>query len=185
MRGEEIGNSLAYRAPNDTSVSFRQEAFLWRSLANLPRRPSTYKTFRTAELHRGSVVAFFATTASDGKTYPVEHFNLDVILSVGYRVNSRRGTQFRIWATDILRQHLAHGYTLNERRLQAEVSRLRELQAAVDVIGRVLSRTTRTSWGLRACMARNHHSLFANGDSGTLLTANARKRISSLRCLSG
>ncbi len=55
--------------------------------------------FKTGELERDSVVAVFATTATDGKIYQVEHFNLDAILSVGYRVNSLRGTQFRIWAT--------------------------------------------------------------------------------------
>ena len=55
--------------------------------------------FREGELDRQAVVAFFATTAADGKTYQVEYFNLDAILSVGYRVNSKRGTQFRIWAT--------------------------------------------------------------------------------------
>jgi hypothetical protein len=66
---------------------------------------------------RVAVVAFFATTATDGKTYKVEYFNLDAVLSVGYRVNSKRGTQFRIWATKLLRDHLLKGYTINERRL--------------------------------------------------------------------
>jgi hypothetical protein len=62
--------------------------------------------FKDKELDRNSVVAFFATTASDGKTYNVEHFNLDAILSVGYRVNSIRGTQFRIWANRVLKDYL-------------------------------------------------------------------------------
>jgi len=62
-----------------------------------------------------------------------------MILSVGYRVNSKRGTQFRMWATQVLRDHILKGYTLNEKRLQAQVTRQAELQAAVDVIGRVLS----------------------------------------------
>ena len=56
--------------------------------------------FAEGELERDSVVAKFATTAADGKTYQVEFYNLDVIISVGYRVKSKRGTQFRIWATD-------------------------------------------------------------------------------------
>ncbi len=73
--------------------------------------------FKTGELAKEAVVAKNATTASDGKTYPVEFFNLDAIISVGYRVNSKRGTQFRIWATSILKDHLARGYTLNQRRL--------------------------------------------------------------------
>jgi hypothetical protein len=78
--------------------------------------------FSQSELERASVSAFFAHTAADGKTYQVEYFNLDAILSVGYRVNSRRGTQFRIWATGVLRDHLVRGYSANERRL-AELRR--------------------------------------------------------------
>ncbi len=55
---------------------------------------------------RSSVVAKFATTASDGKTYQVEYYNLDVIISVGYRVKSQRGVQFRIWAASILKEYI-------------------------------------------------------------------------------
>ena len=76
--------------------------------------------FNDGELTRDSVVAFFATTASDGKTYNVEHFNLDAVLSVGYRVNSKRGTQFRIWATNVLRDYLLKGYALNQRMNRIE-----------------------------------------------------------------
>jgi prophage maintenance system killer protein len=100
--------------------------------------------FTTKELDRSSVVAVFATTAADGKTYQVEYFHLDAILSVGYRVNSKRGTEFRIWATHVLRDHILKGYTLNEKRLQAQVATLRELQAAVDIMGRVVSARTVT-----------------------------------------
>lgn len=60
--------------------------------------------FSEGELNRNSVVALFATTASDGKTYQVDYYNLDVIISVGYRVKSLRGTQFRIWAMGILKE---------------------------------------------------------------------------------
>ena len=60
--------------------------------------------FREGELDRSSVVAKNATTASDGKIYQVEYFNLDVIISVGYRVKSQRGTQFRIWANKVLKE---------------------------------------------------------------------------------
>ena len=59
--------------------------------------------FIEGELQSNSVVAKFATTAADGKTYKVDYYNLDVIISVGYRVKSIRGTQFRIWATNVLR----------------------------------------------------------------------------------
>lgn len=74
--------------------------------------------FKDDELDRNSVCANFAHTASDGKTYQVGYFNLDVIISVGYRVKSQRGVQFRQWATRVLKEHLVEGYTLNQRRLQ-------------------------------------------------------------------
>lgn len=68
--------------------------------------------FNEEELDKSSVVAKNATTALDGKTYYVEYFNLDAIISVGYRVNSKRGTQFRIWASKILKEHLVKGLSL-------------------------------------------------------------------------
>jgi hypothetical protein len=74
--------------------------------------------FKEKELDRDSVVAYFAATAMDGKTCSVEYFNLDAVISVGYRVNSKRGTQFRIWATSVLRDHLLKGYSMNDRRLR-------------------------------------------------------------------
>jgi prophage maintenance system killer protein len=74
--------------------------------------------FTEGELERSAVVAKNATTAADGKTYQVDFYNLDVIISVGYRVKSARGVQFRQWATRTLKQHLVDGYTLNQRRLQ-------------------------------------------------------------------
>jgi hypothetical protein len=75
--------------------------------------------YDTGELSPESVVAKFATTAADGKTYQVEHYNLDAIISVGYRVNSLRGTQFRIWATQRLREYLVKGFVLDDDRLKA------------------------------------------------------------------
>lgn len=67
------------------------------------------------ELKDFSVVAKFATTATDGKTYQTEHYNLDMIISVGYRVKSQRGIQFRIWANGILKDYLLKGYSINNR----------------------------------------------------------------------
>ena len=87
--------------------------------------------FNEGELERPAVVAKNATTAADGKTYQVEFFNLDAILSVGYRVNSREGTRFRQWATRLLRQHLTQGYTLNRQRLEANAA---ELEAALELV---------------------------------------------------
>ena len=88
--------------------------------------------FSAGELVREAVVARNATTAADGKTYQVEFFNLDAILSVGYRVNSRRGTQFRIWATQVLRDHLLRGYTVNQQRLEQLNQAVRLIASAAD-----------------------------------------------------
>lgn len=73
--------------------------------------------FSEEELDKNSVVANFATTASDGKTYQVDYYNLDVIISVGYRVKSKEGTKFRIWANKILKNYLLKGYAVNQKRL--------------------------------------------------------------------
>jgi prophage maintenance system killer protein len=93
--------------------------------------------FASAELDRPAVVAKNATTGPDGKTYQVEFFDLDAILSVGYRVNSKRGTQFRVWATRTLREHLIRGYTLNERRLRERG--FAEIEQAVGLLARTLT----------------------------------------------
>ncbi len=74
--------------------------------------------FEESELDRAAVVAESATTAADGKTYQVEYYNLDVIISVGYRVKSHRGTQFRIWATQRLREYIVKGFALDDERLK-------------------------------------------------------------------
>ena len=74
--------------------------------------------FKEGELKKESVWAKFAHTAGDGKTYQVDYYNLDVIISVGYRVKSLRGTQFRIWATDILKEYMQKGFALDDERLK-------------------------------------------------------------------
>jgi hypothetical protein len=74
--------------------------------------------FAEGELKSESVGANFATTAADGKTYQVDYYNLDVIISVGYRVKSHRGTQFRIWATQRLREYIVKGFTMDDERLK-------------------------------------------------------------------
>ena len=94
--------------------------------------------FKEKELIEKSVVRKFRTTAKDGKFYNVVYYNLDVIISVGYRVKSQRGTQFRIWATKILKQHLVEGYTINEKRLKKQEQKYLELKNAVNLIGNVV-----------------------------------------------
>jgi hypothetical protein len=70
--------------------------------------------FEEGELDQNSVVANFATTAADGKNYAVTYYNLDVIISVGYRVKSLRGTQFRRWAGGVLREYIVKGFAMND-----------------------------------------------------------------------
>lgn len=93
--------------------------------------------FKDGELDENSVCANFAHTAADGKTYQTRFFNLDAIISVGYRVNSRRGVRFRQWATRVLREHLTQGYSLDAVHL-AEHG-LAEVQQAIDLLARTLA----------------------------------------------
>jgi len=74
--------------------------------------------FSEGELKQDSVVANFATTAADGKVYQVDYYNLDVIISVGYRVKSHRGTQFRIWASGVLKEYMKKGFAMDDERLK-------------------------------------------------------------------
>lgn len=74
--------------------------------------------FKEGELERDSVVKEFLTTATDGKDYPTQFYNLDAIISVGYRVNSRRATHFRIWATGVLKEYMIKGFALDDERLK-------------------------------------------------------------------
>jgi len=138
------GEIVLYQAPDGSvKLDVRLERdTIWLSLnqmASLFQRDKSVisrhlrNVFREGELDRESVVAFFATTAADGKTYQVEFFNLDAIISVGYRVNSKRGTQFRIWATQVLRDHILKGYTVNTRRLQ-------ELQQTIHLVSTLVDR---------------------------------------------
>jgi prophage maintenance system killer protein len=140
---------------NSTSVEVRMDhETVWLSLnqiASLFDRDKSVisrhlkNIFNDGELNRPSVVAFFATTAADGKTYDTEHFNLDAILSVGYRVNSKRGTQFRQWATQHLRDHLIQGFTVNEKRLREHNDGVLRLKRAVEMLQGLKSSNTLTT----------------------------------------
>lgn len=91
--------------------------------------------FKEGELQKNSVWAKFAYTASDGKTYQVDYYNLDVIISVGYRVKSVQGTQFRIWATGVLRKYLMQGYSISrhlidlQENMDKRMSKIEDIQA--------------------------------------------------------
>ena len=86
------------------------------------KRPAITKhlsnIFKSGELDEDSTCSILEHMAEHGQVYKTKHYNLDAIISVGYRVNSTQATQFRIWATNVLKQHLIEGYTLNQRRLQ-------------------------------------------------------------------
>jgi len=101
--------------------------------------------FNEGELSKNSVVANYATTASDGKTYQVEYYNLDVIISVGYRVKSLRGTQFRIWANSVLKEYIIKGFAMDDERLKGNsggnywkelLDRIRDIRSSEKVLYR-------------------------------------------------
>lgn len=87
--------------------------------------------FKEDELDENAVVRKNRTTAADGKTYEVTYYNLDVIISVGYRVKSSRGIKFRKWANRILKDYLVNGYVVNISRLETENQKLKELQQII------------------------------------------------------
>jgi prophage maintenance system killer protein/predicted XRE-type DNA-binding protein len=101
--------------------------------------------FKEGELEEISVGKESLLTAADGKRYRVKHYNLDVIISVGYRVKSLRGTHFRQWATQVLRQYLVQGYALNEQRLRESARQLTDLKRLVQLQSEVAASQELTS----------------------------------------
>lgn len=95
--------------------------------------------FKEGELEENSVVKEYLTTASDGKKYTTKFYNLDVIISVGYRVKSKRGTQFRIWANNVLKEFLVKGYALNEKKLKETQQQFLELQQSIKLLENVVN----------------------------------------------
>jgi prophage maintenance system killer protein len=108
LRGDFAKETVWATLDQMAGIFGRDKSVISRHLKNI---------FNEGELTRISVVAKNATTAADGKIYQVEYYNLDVILSVGYRVNSKTATQFRQWATKTLRTHIIDGYTINKSRI--------------------------------------------------------------------
>ncbi len=121
-----------------TNVTVRlQDNTVWLRQAQIAdlfgtKRPAVTKhlgaIFATHELNKHSVCSEMEHTASDGKTYNTLFYNLDAIISVGYRVNSYNATQFRIWANRILKDHIVKGYTFNEQRLRQQQGQLTQIQ---------------------------------------------------------
>lgn len=126
---DETSNILIYHTQDGSTRIQVQltENTVWLTQADMVELFQTSKSnisehikhiFEEGELQEDAVVRKFRTTAADGKSYAVNHYNLDVIISVGYRVKSLRGTQFRIWATERLREYLIKGFTMNDELLK-------------------------------------------------------------------
>src|SRR5690349_17618274 len=104
--------------------------------------------YKESELTKDATVAKNATVQMEGNRRilrEIEFYNLDAIISIGYRVNSKRGTQFRIWANKVLKDYLTKGYVINERRLQEQSRQLEELKQTVKLLGNVINTHELTS----------------------------------------
>ncbi len=123
------GQFLLYQTPNgDSQIEVKlQNDTVWLSLDQMAelfqRNKSTISrhiknVLEDGELEADSVIAYFATTATDGKKYSVAYYNLDMIISVGFRVHSYRGVQFRIWATKVLKEYIVKGFAMNDDLLK-------------------------------------------------------------------
>jgi prophage maintenance system killer protein len=139
FKSESGETEISVRLENDsvwlslaqiTELFLRDKSVISRHITNI---------FKEGELNRNSVVANYATTASDEKIYMVDYFNLDVIISVGYRIKSQRGTQFRIWANKVLKDYLIKGFSINEKKLSQQKEQLKQLQESVKIIGNILN----------------------------------------------
>ena len=126
---KRIKNTLVVYQAKNGAIELRGDAShetLWATQAQIAEVFQTERSvitkhirniFENKELNREAVCAKFAHTAEDGKMYQVQFYNLDVIISVGYRVNSKTATQFRQWATKTLREHITKGYTINRKQI--------------------------------------------------------------------
>lgn len=138
-KSEDGSTEIQVKLDNETVwLSLMQLSELFQRDKSVVSRHIT-NIFKEKELQKDSVVAKNATTANDGKIYQVEYYNLDVIISVGYRIKSQRGTQFRIWANKILKDYLIKGYSINEKRLLQQNEQLKQLQESVKLLGSVLN----------------------------------------------
>ena len=135
---ENHGEIILYQPNDEVKLEVRlAEETVWLTQAQMAELFQTSKqnvslhthnVFKEKELDQDSVVKESLTTAADGKNYRVKYYNLDVIISVGYRVKSIRGTQFRQWANKVLKEYLLKGYSINQRlnQLEQRVSRTEE-----------------------------------------------------------
>jgi death-on-curing family protein len=139
------GEIIIYQTPDKkikVDVSVNNET-IWLDAHKIAKifdvnRPAIVKhvanIYKTGELSENSTCSILEQVAADGKVRKMNTYNLDMIISVGYRVNSKRATQFRIWATNTLKNYLVKGYAINEKRLLEAENKFKELQGAVDFL---------------------------------------------------
>jgi prophage maintenance system killer protein len=151
MATNSKGEIILYKTPEgDTEIDVKlEEESVWLNHTQMVQLFQTTKQnvslhinniYKEGELDRNSTVKEYLTVQREGKriiTREIEHFNLDVIISVGYRVKSKRGTQFRIWANRVLKDYLVRGYSLNEKRLKDQTERIKELERTLDIFSKV------------------------------------------------
>jgi len=151
MHTKAKGEIILYKTPEgETEIDVKlEEETVWLtqeqicSLFNKVKSTISYhisSVFKEGELSKSSTVRKFRTVQIEGNRQierEIEHYNLDVIISVGYRVKSKRGTQFRIWANKVLKDYLVRGYALNEKKLKEQTSRIKELEKTLDIFSKV------------------------------------------------
>lgn len=150
---KDTSKIIIYTAPDgtvQTEVRLQAET-LWLTQYQLEELFATDRTslvkhikniLETGELEEAATCAKFAQVRQEGKRQvrrDILHYNLDMILSVGYRVNSKRGTQFRIWASRILKEHLIQGYTINQKRLREQQQQIQKFKESIRIVERGLS----------------------------------------------
>lgn len=148
----ETGEIIIYQAPDgQTSIDVKLEKdTVWLNQYQMADLFDTDRTsivkhikniYKSKELQELATCAKIAQVRQEGKRNikrDIEHYNLDLIISVGYRVNSKRGTQFRVWANEVLKSYLIKGYAINERLLKEQSSQLDDLKQAVKLLGNVI-----------------------------------------------
>jgi prophage maintenance system killer protein len=151
MPSKTKGEIILYKTPEgETEIDVKlEEETVWLTPNQMSKlfdkaRPTVLEhiknTYAEGELSQESTCRKFRQVQKEGKrtvTREIEHYSLDVIISVGYRVKSKRGTQFRIWANKVLKDYLVQGYALNEKKLKDQTSRIKELEKTLDIFSKV------------------------------------------------
>jgi prophage antirepressor-like protein len=146
---KEQNNIVIYKSPQGVTVEVRmEEDTVWldaRQIAGIfgTQRPAIVKhinnIYKTSELSQKATCSILEQVAADGKIRKMNIYNLDMIISVGYRVNSKQATQFRVWATSVLKKYLIDGYAINEKLLEEARKNFDDLQSVIQLLGTKIS----------------------------------------------